>query len=155
MVESTDHLFIGMKWVKNKNKKYLEPDLVRKTTNVVKKIYQRMMVAQSRQKIDVDNMRKPLKFEISDKVFLKVAPMKGVMRFGKKDKLSTRYIGPYEILDKIEDVAYRLALSPTLAKVHNVFHVSILRKYISDPSHVLEEQPIEFDKKLTYEGWVT
>lgn len=82
-----------------------------------------------------------------------MAPMEEVMRFGKKGKLSPRYIGSNKILDKIGDMAYKLTLPPTLTKVYNVFHASMMRKYISDPSHVLEEQPIELDKNLTYEEW--
>ena len=69
--------------------------------------------------------------------------MKGVMRFGKKGKLSPRYIGPFEILEMIGKVVYKLALPQELLAVHNVFHVSMLRKYILDPLHVLEREPIE------------
>ncbi|XP_057251767.1 uncharacterized protein LOC130591845 [Beta vulgaris subsp. vulgaris] len=75
----------------------------------------------------------------------------GVMRFGRKGKLSPRYIGPYEVLERIGQVAYRLALPTDLAKVHNVFHVSQLRKYISDPSHVIQPETIELDETLTFE----
>lgn len=67
-----------------------------------------------------------MKFNVGDKVLLKVVPMKGIMRFGKKGKLSPRYVGPFEILDKIGEVAYRLALPPSLSNVHNVFNVSML-----------------------------
>ncbi|KAL5568676.1 hypothetical protein UlMin_025251 [Ulmus minor] len=77
--------------------------------------------------------------------------MKGVMRFGKKGKLSPRYIGPFEILERIGKVTYKLALPSELSTVHNVFHVLMLRKYISDPSHVLESEPIEIREDLTYE----
>nr|XP_023895322.1 uncharacterized protein LOC112007234 [Quercus suber] len=84
-------------------------------------------------------------------VFLKVALMKGVMRFGKKRKLSPRFVRPFEILKCIGKVAYELALPPTLAGVHNVFHVSMLRKYISDPSHVLNYEPLKIKDNLTYE----
>ena len=84
-------------------------------------------------------------------MFLKVAPMKGVMRFGKKGKLSPCYVGPFEIIKKIGKVAYRLALPPNLAAVHNVFHVSILRKYVSDPSHILQYEPVQINEDLSYE----
>ncbi|KAL5552742.1 hypothetical protein UlMin_040143 [Ulmus minor] len=77
--------------------------------------------------------------------------MKGVMQFGKKGKLSPRYIGSFEILERIGKVAYRLALPPELSSVHNIFHISMLRKYISNPSHVLENEPIEVHEDLTYE----
>ena len=77
--------------------------------------------------------------------------MKGVMRFGKKGKLNPRFIGPFEILEKIGDVAYRLALPPELSNVHNVFHVSMLRKYVSDISHVLKYKPLDLSSELAYE----
>ena len=82
---------------------------------------------------------------------MKVAPMKGVMRFVKKGKLSPIFVGPFEILKRIGKVAYKLALSPTLAGVHYVFHVSMLRKYIADPSHVLNYEPLKIKDNLTYE----
>ena len=72
------------------------------------------------------------------------------MRFGKKGKLSPRYIGPYEIIERVGVVAYRLALPPELSRIHNVFHVSMLRKYVPDPSHVLPEQPVALKSDATY-----
>ena len=77
--------------------------------------------------------------------------MKGVKRFGKKGKLSPRFIGPFEILDKVGTVAYRLALPPALADSHNVFHISMLRRYVSDPSHVLNYNTIALQEDLSYE----
>ena len=76
--------------------------------------------------------------------------MKGVMRFGKKDKLSPRYIGPFESLDRIGPVAYRVALPPALAGVHNVFHISMLRKYIPDPTHIIDYEPLQIQEDMTY-----
>ena len=73
------------------------------------------------------------------------------MRFGKKGKLSPRFIGPYEVTEKVGPVAYRLDLPPELEKIHNVFHVSMLRRYISDPSHVVSLETIELRPDLTYE----
>ena len=83
-------------------------------------------------------------------MFLKIAPMKGVMRFRKKGKLSPRYIGPFEIIEMVGKVTYRLALPPELSSVHNVFLVSMLEKYISDHSHVLEHEPIKVHEDLMY-----
>ena len=71
-----------------------------------------------------------MEFEVGDHVFLKVSPMKPVMRFGSKGKLSPRFVGPFEILERVGHVAYRVALPPSMSKVHNVFYVSTLRKYI-------------------------
>ena len=82
--------------------------------------------------------RRPLEFEVSDRVFLKVIPKRGVVRFGKREKLLPRFMGPFEILERIGTVAYRLALSPNMTGVHEVFHVSMLRKYTPDPSHVVD-----------------
>ena len=94
-----------------------------------------------------------MSFSSGDLVFLKVSPMKGVMRFGKKGKLALRYIGPFEIRSRVGEVAYRLVLPPKLSWSHSVFHLSMLRKYISDPSHVLQAQAVELSEDLTYEEY--
>ncbi|XP_023002961.1 uncharacterized protein LOC111496707 [Cucurbita maxima] len=88
---------------------------------------------------------------MGDHVFLKVAPMRGVLRFGKKGKLSLRFVGPFEVLERIGPVAYRLALPPTLAAVHNVFHLSMLRKYNPDPTHIIDHETLPIRKDLSYE----
>ncbi|XP_073030644.1 uncharacterized protein [Primulina eburnea] len=77
--------------------------------------------------------------------------MKGVMRFGKKDKLSPRFIGPFEILERVRTLTYRVALPPNLARVHNVFHVSMLRKDMSNPSHVLNYEAFQLTPHLSFE----
>ena len=84
-------------------------------------------------------------------MFLKVSPMKGVMRFGKKGKLVPRYIGPFEIRSRVGEVAYRFVLSLVLSRIHPVFHMSMWRKYIANPSHVLQPQVVELSDDLTYE----
>ncbi|KAL4033049.1 hypothetical protein IC575_006134 [Cucumis melo] len=110
-----------------------------------------MLTAQSRQKSYADVRRKDLEFEVGDMVFLKVAPMKGVLRFAKKGKLSPRFVGPFEILERIGPVAYRLALPPSFAAVHDVFHISMLRKYVADPTHVVDFEPLQISENLSYE----
>ena len=82
--------------------------------------------------------RRPLEFEVGDHVFLKVMPKKGVVRFGKRGKLSPRFFGPFEIVERVNAVAYRLALPPSISSVHEVLHVSMLRKYSPDPAHVVD-----------------
>ncbi|XP_043808003.1 uncharacterized protein LOC122722136 [Manihot esculenta] len=88
---------------------------------------------------------------MGDKVFLKVSPWKKVLRFDKKGKLSPRFIGPYEIMERVGPVAYKLALPPELDKIHNVFHVSMLRRYMSDPSHVLPAESVDVQPNWSYE----
>ena len=90
-------------------------------------------------------------FEVSDQAFLKVSPIRGVMRFGKKRKLSPRYVGPFEVIECIGEVAYGLALPLALSRLHDVFHVSVLKKYLHDPSYVLSYESLDVDPKLTYE----
>ena len=119
------------------------PEILQQTQDVVAKIRERIKIAQDRQKSYADNQRKKLEFAVGDKVSLKIALMKGIMRFGKKGKLSPRFIGPFEILERVGDLAYRLTLPPNLSSVHNVFHVSMLRKYIFDPTHVLSYDLLE------------
>jgi hypothetical protein len=132
-------------------RRLIGPEIVDMTTEKVKIIRQRLKTAQSRQKSYADKRRRDLEFQVGDRVFLKISPWKGIMRFGKKGKLSPRYIGPYEILARVGEVAYQLALPPELSQIHDVFHVSVLRKYMSDPSHVLTYQPVELREDLTYE----
>ena len=95
--------------------------------------------------------RRPLEFEVRDHVFLKVMPKRGVVRFGKHEKLSPRFIGPLEILERIGTVAYRLTLPPNMLGVHEVFHVSMPWKYTPDPTHVVDWGQIEVDTDGTFE----
>ena len=95
--------------------------------------------------------RRPLEFEVGDHVFLKVMPKRGVVRFGKRGKLSSMFIGPFKILKRIGIVAYRLTLPPSMSGVHEVFHVSMLRKYTPNPAHVVDWGQIEVDTNGTFE----
>ena len=132
-------------------KKVIGPDLIPETKEKVKMIRERLKVANDRQKSYADMKRKDIRYEIGEKVFLKVSPWKKVMRFGKNGKLNPRFIGPYEVIEKVGPVAYRLALPPDLEKIHNVFYVSMLRRYRSDLSHVVSTETIELRPDLTYE----
>ena len=106
------------------------PEFIAEMIEDVRRIRERIKEAQDRQKSYADSRRTELSFEVGDKVFLKVSPSRGIIRFGVRGKLKPRYIGPYEILDKVGTAAYRLALPPSLGNVHSVFHVSQLRKYV-------------------------
>ena len=126
-------------------------DPIRDTSEKVSLIRQRLPTAQSRQKSYADLRRRPLEFEVGDHVFLKVMPKRGVVWFGKRRKLSPRFIGPFEILERVGTVAYRLALPPSISSVHEVFHVSMLRRYTPDPAHVMDWGEIEVDMDETFE----
>ncbi|XP_073304532.1 uncharacterized protein [Primulina huaijiensis] len=110
-----------------------------------------MKTAQSRQNSNADQRRRDLEFAVSVHDFVKVTPMKGVMRFEKKGKLSPRFIRPFEILERVGTLAYRVALPPNLTGVHNVLHVSMLRKYMSNPSYVLNYEPLQLTPNLSFE----
>ncbi|XP_030483576.2 uncharacterized protein LOC115700156 [Cannabis sativa] len=138
-------------WDETREWKYLGPELVQKTNEAIDKNRARMLTSQSRQKSYADPKRWDITFQLGDHVFLRVSPMKGIRRFGKKGKLSPRFIGPFEILEKVGQVAYRLALPPSLSTVHNVFHVSMLRKYVSDPMHILSYEALELQPDLSYD----
>ena len=114
-------------------------------------IWKRLLTAQSRQNSYIDKRRRPLEFEAGDHVFLKVMFKRGVVRFGKRGKLSPRFIGPFEVFERVGAVAYRLALPPNLSGVHEVFHVSMLRKYTPDPTHVVDWGELVIDADGTFE----
>ena len=127
------------------------PDLIRDTSEKVSLIRQRLLSTQSWQKSYADVRRRPLEFEVGDHVFLKVMPKRGVIRFGKRGKLSPRFIEPFEILERIGIVVYRLALPPSMSGVHEVFHASMLRRYTPDPANVVDWGEIEVDTDGTFE----
>ena len=138
-------------WTEVGERSITSPDLIRDTYVKVSLIRQRLLTAQSRYKSYADIRRRPLEFEVGDHVFLRVMPKRGVVMFGKRGKLSPRFIGPFEILERVGTVAYRLALPPSMIGVHEVFHVSMLRKYTLDPSHVVDWGQIEIDADGTFE----
>ena len=138
-------------WTEVGERSITGPALIRDTSEKVNLIRHRLLTAQSRQKSYADVRRRPLEFDIGDRVFLKVMPKRGVVRFGKRGKLSPRFSGPFEVLKRIGIVAYRLVLPPSMSSVHEVFHVSMLRKYTPDPAHVVDWGQIEVDTDETFE----
>ena len=138
-------------WTEVGESSIIGPDLIRDTSEKVSLIQQCLLMAQSRQKSYVDVRRRPLEFKVGDHVFLKVMPKRGVVRFGKRGKLSPRFIRPFEILKRVGAVVYRLALPPSMSGVHEVFHVSMLRRYTTDPAHVVDWGEIEVDIDGTFE----
>ena len=138
-------------WTKLNEHNVIGLDIVKDTKKIVRVIQQRLKVASDRQKSYANLKRKDIEYEVSDKVFLKVSLWRKVLRFGKKGKLSPRFIGPYEILERVRLVAYRSTLPPELTKLHDVFHVSMLRRYRSDESHILPVQDVQVRSNFSYD----
>ncbi|GJQ95756.1 putative reverse transcriptase domain-containing protein [Tanacetum coccineum] len=126
------------------------PELVHETTEKIIQIKKRIQAARDRQKSYADRRRKPLEFEVGDKVMLKVSPWKGVIRFGKRGKLNPRYIGPFKILAKVGTRAYRLELPEKLSRVHSTFHVSNLKRCLVDEPLAIPLDEIQIDDKLNF-----
>ncbi|KAD3640118.1 hypothetical protein E3N88_29341 [Mikania micrantha] len=137
-------------WAEVGDSQLTGPELVHETTEKIVQIRNRMAAARDRQKSYADKRRKPLEFQVGDKVLLKVSPWKGVIRFGKRGKLNPRYIGPFEILKRIGPVAYQLNLPAELDGVHNVFHVSNLKKCLSDETLIVPLDEIQVDEQLRF-----
>ncbi|XP_069147031.1 uncharacterized protein [Solanum lycopersicum] len=125
--------------------------LLRDSLDKVKLIQDRLLIALCRQNSYVDRKVRDLEFMVGERVLLKVSPMNGVMRFGKNGKLSPRYIVPYEIVERIGEVAYQLALPPCLSGIHPVFHISMIKKYHMGGTHVIQWDSVLLDHNLTFE----
>ena len=136
-------------WYKDGELVTIGLELLQQTTEKVKLIQDRMRATQSRQKSYADKRRRALEFKERDHVFLRVTPTTGIGRAIKSRKLTPKFIGPYQINRRIRLVAYEIALPPHLTNLHNVFHVSQLRKYITDATHVLEADDVQFRNDLT------
>ncbi|KAL4324432.1 hypothetical protein GQ457_11G024800 [Hibiscus cannabinus] len=138
-------------WTELNEHNRIGPDLVLKAEETVRLIRERLKAAFDRQKSYADLRRRDVEFEVGDEVFLKVSPWRKVLRFGWKGKLSPRFIGPYRIIRRIGAVAYKLELPPELSRIHDVFHVSILKRYRGDPSRVIPTDEVEICPDLSFE----
>ncbi|GJU73290.1 putative reverse transcriptase domain-containing protein [Tanacetum coccineum] len=137
-------------WTEVGEAQILSPELIQETTERIVQIKQRMQAARDRQKSYTDLKRKPMEFQVGDKVMLKVSPWKGVVRFGKRGKLNPRYVGPFKVIEKVGDVAYKLELPEELSRVHNTFHVSNLKKCYADEPLAVPLDGLHFDDKLQF-----
>ncbi|XP_070002081.1 uncharacterized protein [Nicotiana sylvestris] len=139
-------------WLEVGEAELIGPYHVHQAMKKVKIIKELLKTAQSRQKSYSDIHRRDLEFKEDDWVFLKVSPMKGIIRFGEKGKLSPRYVRPYRIIQKIGQVAYKLELPPEMSQVHPVFHVSMLKKVVGDPSAIVSVETLEQVEEATWEA---
>ncbi|GJZ68993.1 putative reverse transcriptase domain-containing protein [Tanacetum coccineum] len=139
-----------MLWAEIEEGSLIGPELVQETTDKVVIIKEKLKLARDRQKSYADNRRRQLEFEVGDRVMLKVSPWKGVAHFGRKGTLASRYVGLFEILERIGPVAYRLRLSEELSSVHDTFHVYNLKKCLEDASLHVPMDEIKVDKTLRF-----
>jgi hypothetical protein len=139
-----------LSWSQTGERKIFGPDLVNEAEEKVRIIQTNLKAAQSRQKSYADIRRKPLQFQVEDFIYLRVSPVRGIQRFGVKGKLAPRYIGPFEILENCGPIAYRLQLPAQLMAIHNIFHVSQLRKCVKVPTKIIDPQTIKIEADLTY-----
>jgi hypothetical protein len=137
-------------WIEPGERTIFGPDIVIEVEEIVHHIQFNLKAAKARQESYANRRRRPLEFEAGDRVYLHVSPTRGVKRFGVKGKLASHYIGPFLVLARLGNVAYRLELSPTLADVHNVFHVSQLKKCLRHPVDVTVDDVSPLDADLSY-----
>ncbi|GJW70656.1 putative reverse transcriptase domain-containing protein [Tanacetum coccineum] len=126
------------------------PELVQETTKKIIQIKQMMQVTHDRQKSYDDLKHKPMEFQVGDKVMLKVSPWKWVVHFGKRGKLNPRYVRPFKVLEKVGSVAYKVELPQEQSRVHNMFHVSNLKKCYADEPLAVPLDGLHFDDKLQF-----
>ncbi|GJU73848.1 putative reverse transcriptase domain-containing protein [Tanacetum coccineum] len=137
-------------WAEVRDVQLTGPEIIHETTKKIVQIRQRLQPARDRQRSYANVRRKPFEFQVGDRVMLKVSPRKGVIRFGKRGKLNPRYIGPFKILKRVGPVAYKLKLPEELRNVHNTFHVSNLKKCLSDEFLVIPMKELWLDDKLNF-----
>ncbi|GKD29303.1 putative reverse transcriptase domain-containing protein, partial [Tanacetum coccineum] len=135
-------------WTEVREAQLTGPKMIQETTEKIVLIKQRIQAAQDRQKSYADLKRKPMEFEVRHSVMLKVSPWKWVVRFGKRGKLNPRYVGPFKVLAKVENIAYRMELPQELSKVHHIFHLSNLNKCYTDEPLVMPLEGIHVDDTL-------
>jgi hypothetical protein len=140
----------SLSWSQTGERKIFRPDLVIEVEKKVRVIHENLRVAQSRQKNYFDKRRKSLQFEVGDHVYLRVSPTKCVQRFRVRGKLAPWYVGPYEITEICGLMAYRVWLPPQLVAIHDIFHISQLKKCIWVPTEIVEQKEILVEPDLSY-----
>jgi hypothetical protein len=139
-----------LNWIEPGEKVIFGPDIIDEAEAMVHRIQDNLKAVKSRQESYANKRRRPLEFDVGDHMYLRVSPMNGVKRFGMKRNLEPRYIGPFPILDKCGVMAYKLDLPPSLSGVHDIFHVSQLKKCLKAPVDVMLPEVTQLEADLTY-----
>jgi hypothetical protein len=140
-------------WNETGERKVFDPDIMQEAKKQVRMVRENLRVTQSRQKSYVDHRRRELSFEVTDFVYLKVSPMRGLRHFKVRGKLTPRFIGSFKILEKRGEVAYKLELPPQLSDMHAVFHVSQLKKCLRVPEGQLPMEDLDTKEYLFYQEY--
>ena len=139
-----------LNWSEAGERTFFGPDMVNEAEEQVRVIQENLKIAKSRQKSYADKKRRSVLFQVGDRAYLRVSPMKGIQRFGIKGKLAPCYVGPFPIIEQCGPVAYRLELPAHLSAVHNIFHVSQLRKCLRVPEKVIDVEKLQLEPDLVY-----
>nr|GEW41195.1 hypothetical protein [Tanacetum cinerariifolium] len=137
-------------WAQVEESQLMGPEIIQETTGKIVEIKEKLKTTRDRQKSYANKRRRELEFQVGDREMLKIFPWKGIVRFGKKRKLSPIYIGPFKIIARVGEVAYRLELPEELRGIHNTFHVSNLRKCLANESEIVSYEELQVNKKLLY-----
>ena len=137
-------------WSEAGERSVFGPEMVSEAEEQVRFIHENLKIARSRQKSYADKKRQSVTFQVGNHVYLRVSPMKGVQRFGVKGKLAPRYVGPVPIIERCGPVAYRLELPAQISTVHNIFHVSQLRRFLRVPEKVIDIEKLQLEPDLVY-----
>ncbi|KAK9126039.1 hypothetical protein Scep_014885 [Stephania cephalantha] len=138
-------------WLDKEDKVLLGPEIIAETNNKIQIIQNRLKIAQSCQKTCADSGRKSSKLQVDELVLLKLSPMKGIQRFGKKEKFAPRFICPFSVAERIGETTYRIDHPLAPEKIHDVFHVSMLKKYKPDSSHIIQWNDLYLEPNSSYQ----
>ncbi|KAI3702425.1 hypothetical protein L6452_28163 [Arctium lappa] len=133
-------------WLEVRENQFSGLKIVQETTDKVKGIRERLKAAQDHQKSYADKKRRPMEFQVGDRVMLKVSPWKGIIKFGKHGKLSSRFLGPFQVLKRVGLQAYQLELPPEMNEIHNTLHICYLRKCLAEEENVIPLSEIRVDE---------
>jgi hypothetical protein len=139
-----------LNWSETGERQFFGPDMIKEAEDQVGIIRERLKAAQSRQKSNYDRHHQEVRYEVGEQAYLRVTPLRGVHRFGIKGKLAPRYVGPFRVLAKRGTLAYKLELPPTFPEVHDVFHVSQLKRCFKDPIRGVDHETLDLQEDLTY-----